>query len=304
MAVIGFSPSVEPPAPGARNESTSPCSKSGCELQAARAGAAVGPRPVGDLQAAVAEHRRGPVGRRLPEVDDQGVARHRHLVLQELEAALRRPSTRTRMLPVRRITRAVIPAAVTGVAPEVIPVPLMRTTPRPSAISGSMASTCRARPVRRAPAKSTTTRTTFGLLETRRSVAVSAADARGASASASSAARRPASASGPGGEGGRHGPKAAHTRRRGVKTATRAGFARPGPRRYPAPPCSWTPRTPPSRRAASWGFVGSSPARGSLPTPTPGCAGHRVLEAPREEDPSVTADEQVPQHAGPRQAGH
>ena len=29
MAVIGFSPSVEPPAPGARNESTSPCSKSG-----------------------------------------------------------------------------------------------------------------------------------------------------------------------------------------------------------------------------------------------------------------------------------
>ncbi len=85
--MIGFSPRVEPPAPGARSDSTSPCSKSGWQLQAARAGAAVGPGPVGDLQAAVAEDRGGTVSRRLPEVDDQHVARHGDVVLEELEAA-------------------------------------------------------------------------------------------------------------------------------------------------------------------------------------------------------------------------
>ena len=66
--------------------------------------------------------------------------------------------------------------------------------------------------------------------------------------------------------------------------------------------CSWTPRTPSSRRAVSFGFVGSSPARGSLPTPTPGCAGPSQPRSPlRGGDPSMTADDTPPAPQDPAQ---
>ena len=64
--------------------------------------------------------------------------------------------------------------------------------------------------------------------------------------------------------------------------------------------CSWSPRTPLCLRATSWRFVGSSPGRGSLPTPIAGCAGARSPRSPiREEHSPVTAGEHSKTHQDP-----
>ena len=244
------------------------------ELQAARAGAAVGSRPVGDLQAAVAEHRRGPVGRRLPEVDDHGVARHRHLVLQELKRArVGPPPGRGSPGPPDHARRD--PGGGDRRRARGDPGPVDADHARPSAISGSMRvdlpreARAAGRPRSGRPR---------GDLRVARDAEVGGRE-RGRCARAGASARRaePASA-GPGrGEAARAG---GCPRRAGASRSRRAmpGLP-PRPRRYPRRH-AWTCAHRHLSRAGCWGFVGSSPARGSLPTPTPGCAGHRCPRSP------------------------